>query len=325
MKQKIESAYIYTYRNEGHYEFNGNVLSLIAKFPIIETLVSAYLPEYRERYIVEGKLIDRKRKSDVTKQLSETDRLIDNCIAGIRKNIGAGMKHFDPTVSEAATSLYNRLKAYGKIERKAFEEESAAVELLVSEFQNHEYAPKAALVGITSWIVKLSEAETTFKSLFDLRNTEFADRPSGSIKEVRSEVDVNYYKVTNLINASAILDDTDTYTEFIKQLNSYIKYFNEHSYRHVKKDVKDVNVDAIPVQQATGEAITPIPTVYLEDQKLTFGSDFNLTYKNNIKPGTAILIIHGKNAYRGKREVTFNIEGEEKRLKDSSLSEKGKE
>ncbi|MDR1886969.1 MAG: DUF6261 family protein [Prevotellaceae bacterium] len=303
----IESAHLHYYRNEAHYEFAGEFRGLLNRFPSAGTLLSTLIPEFDGIYAREGELVDRMRKSDVTEQLAETDRLIDRYVTGIRENVAAGMRHFDPVVVEAATSLNNRLKAFGKIERKAFEEESAAVKLLIEEFQSPEYAHKVDIVGIAPWVTKLAETESVFNALFDLRNAELADRPDGQTKEVRQELDTVYHRMTDRIDAAATLDESGVYSEFIRQLNGYITYFNEHTHQHAKKDVKNANTDAIPVQQATGAAITPIPVVYLEGKELTFAADFNLTYKNNVKPGTATLIIHGKGAYRGRKEVTFNI------------------
>jgi hypothetical protein len=66
-------------------------------------------------------------------------------------------------------------------------------------------------------------------------------------------------------------------------------------------------VDAIPVQEFTGKAITPIPVVHVGDVELSFAKDFTLTYKNNIEKGVAEMGIVGKGNYAGKKTVTFNI------------------
>jgi hypothetical protein len=98
------------------------------------------------------------------------------------------------------------------------------------------------------------------------------------------------------------------YTEFINRLDMQITYFNDHNHHHAPISIRTANVDAIPIQQYTGEVITPIPTVYMDNKRLSFAKDFNLTYKNNIQCGVAEVNITGKGTYGGKKLVTFNIE-----------------
>jgi hypothetical protein len=68
---------------------------------------------------------------------------------------------------------------------------------------------------------------------------------------------------------------------------------------------KNRNTQCISVP---GEAITPIPVVFMGDKRLFFAKDFNLTYKNNIQCGVAEVNITGKGIYGGRKLVTFNIE-----------------
>jgi hypothetical protein len=44
-----------------------------------------------------------------------------------------------------------------------------------------------------------------------------------------------------------------------------------------------------------------------KEVKLTFGTDYTLTYKNNIEAGTAYCILRGKGGYKGSKTVSFII------------------
>jgi hypothetical protein len=142
-----------------------------------------------------------------------------------------------------------------------------------------------------------------------LRNAELAERPDGPLKEVRHELDLSYLGMTDRIDSAATLDSDSIYTEFIRQLNGYVTYFNEHSHRRPKKDLKNATVESIPEQFCTGREVTPLPVVHLDGELLAFAKDYFVTYKNNVKPGTATLIIHGKGACKGRKDVSFNILG----------------
>ncbi|MDR1984308.1 MAG: DUF6261 family protein [Prevotellaceae bacterium] len=303
----IEAAHLHFYRSEAHYEFGGYFRNLVNRFPAVGTVVVKYLPDYDALYAKEGELVDRMIKSNFTDKIAETDRLIDRYVTGIRETVLAATRHFDHNVAEAATAILNRLKAFGRVESKSYEEESAAVKLLVTELQNTEYAPMSDLVGITEWLRRLEEAENEFEQLFNLRNTELADRTEGTLREVRREIDKIYHAMVDRIDATATLDETNAYTEFIKQLNAYITYLNEHTHQHAKKDVKNAVVASIPDQPYAGEPVIVLPEVMYEGKKLVFTTDYEVSYKNNNAPGTATLTVHGKGAYKGQKAVSFNI------------------
>ena len=58
---------------------------------------------------------------------------------------------------------------------------------------------------------------------------------------------------------------------------------------------------------ATGSAITPTPTLTLNGTRLRLNTDYSITYKNNVNPGTATMVITGKNGYTGSITKTFTI------------------
>jgi hypothetical protein len=72
-------------------------------------------------------------------------------------------------------------------------------------------------------------------------------------------------------------------------------------------------VEPIDTQKYTEKAVVPIPKAYWRGNEkhatveLVFAKDFSLTYKNNIKIGTAEVTLHGKGAYKGQKTATFNI------------------
>jgi hypothetical protein len=307
----IEAAHLHYYRAEAHYEFGGRFRILVDRFPAVRTVVVKHLPDFDALRNTEGQLIDRMIKSNITEKLVETDRLIDSYIVGIRETVSAATRHFDENVAEAAKALLNRIDAFGRMENKSYEEATTAVKIFVSELQNDTYRRMSDLVGITEWLRRLEETENEFENLFDLRNIEYADRPEGTLKVVRREVDKSYHGMVDRIDATATLDETGAYTEFIKQLNEYITYLNEHTHQHAKKDIKNAEPAPIPQQSYTGFPITPVPQVLYVTSKgtvtLELGKDYNLSYKDNVNVGNAQCIIHGKGAYRGTKTVTFII------------------
>jgi hypothetical protein len=307
MKKIITVLFNYL-RGEAHYQYLNLFNLLLIEFPVVKNLVAMFYGEFTDLLAQEKQIIDAQKSSDYTQQIADADHRDDRLITGIREMVNVALHHFDPVVVIAAQSLQLRLKAFGGIQAKSYEEEAAAINILTGDLQSAEYASKVELLGLTPWVNELVEAVADFEELLKQRNIEQALKPKQRLRDVRKQIETVYRNMINHISSAATLDTADTYTEFINRLNTRITYFNDHNHHPAPRNIRIASVGAIPVQQFTGDAITPIPTVHVEDTKLVFAKDFNLSYRNNIQRGVAEISITGKGNYAGKKNVTFNIE-----------------
>ena len=69
----------------------------------------------------------------------------------------------------------------------------------------------------------------------------------------------------------------------------------------------DIKIAAIPNQVYTGKAIRPDVTVTWKGTALIKGTDYTVSYRNNIKVGTALVAIKGKGNFTGTAGTTFRI------------------
>ena len=70
--------------------------------------------------------------------------------------------------------------------------------------------------------------------------------------------------------------------------------------------LNDVSLDKTGYEYLKG-GVKPQPVVTVKGKKLVCNVDYSLSYKNNSKLGTAILIVKGKGNYEGSVEKTFTI------------------
>ncbi len=75
----------------------------------------------------------------------------------------------------------------------------------------------------------------------------------------------------------------------------------------VKKKVSALNISSISSQTYTGKAITPKVTVKNGTVTLKEGTDYTISYSNNVNAGTATVTINGKGNYSGSKSVSFTI------------------
>ena len=71
--------------------------------------------------------------------------------------------------------------------------------------------------------------------------------------------------------------------------------------------ITETNVTGLVAKTYTGKAITQTPVVKLDSSTLTQNTDYTVSFKNNVKAGTATVTITGKGNYTGTRTATFKI------------------
>lgn len=72
----------------------------------------------------------------------------------------------------------------------------------------------------------------------------------------------------------------------------------------------DVTIDRISRQVYEGSPVRPMPVVKIGSKALVPGTDFEVSYQNNDKAGTASLTVTGAGNYEGSKSATFAIVGE---------------
>ncbi|MDR0697592.1 MAG: DUF6261 family protein [Tannerella sp.] len=295
-------------RNEGHYQFLLLLKKLFETFPGVATIVSALLQKFYPLLTTEGMLVDSVRSSEYTKQIADTDKRLDHALAGLMMIVNASLHHPDPNCVKAAERLEKRLKAFrSSIEKKAYEEESAAVKILVADLQGS-YAQQVSTLGLGVWVSEIATTQATFEQLFLLRSAERAAKPDDKMKDVRRQIEAVYRQIKTHIEAYTFLNGEGTTGTFIRRLNEEITYFREHNEHHrTPKDISLTTVVTIADQPFRGRPVTPLPIVMYKDHELVFAFDYDLTYHNNDRPGNAAVTLHGKGAWKDKKTVSFTI------------------
>ena len=89
-------------------------------------------------------------------------------------------------------------------------------------------------------------------------------------------------------------------------------------------DLSGATVTGIADKTYTGKAQTQSPTVVVNGTTLTSGTDYTLSYKNNVNAGTATVTISGAGSYTGSIDKTFTINKAANTLKASGKTAKVK-
>lgn len=123
------------------------------------------------------------------------------------------------------------------------------------------------------------------------------DRETGLVIPPAS-YDVTYRNNNSIGTAYAVVTANE---------NSNYTGEREISFRIVEQEIGSATVYDVPDCLYTGKEVRPTPTVYYNGTKLAEGTDYTLTYGNNIYAGKAWIIIQGKGNYKETKQIFFNI------------------
>ena len=86
----------------------------------------------------------------------------------------------------------------------------------------------------------------------------------------------------------------------------------------VARDISDTTIGSIPNQTYTGNSISALSVITYNGATLTKGTDYTLTYSNNVNVGTGTVTITGKGNFKGTTSKTFSISA--RAMSDTSVA-----
>ena len=79
------------------------------------------------------------------------------------------------------------------------------------------------------------------------------------------------------------------------------------TFRIVAASLAGASISGVGNATYTGGAIAPNPTVKIGSRTLRAGTDYTVSYKNNVNVGTATVTVTGRGSYTGSKSATFRI------------------
>ena len=140
-----------------------------------------------------------------------------------------------------------------------------------------------------NWLVDYSSKDCALNNLTDVSNTSWVSENTGV-----ATVDGGG-NVTGVASGNTTIDF---------YIGSALKASQAIT---VTPGIASAEVSSIPDQTYTGSEIRPVPTVTLSGTALTNGTDYTLSYGNNVNAGTATVTITGIGSYPGTKTVDFTI------------------
>jgi hypothetical protein len=238
---KIDSISLTALRNDEHFQFNTEFRDLVNRFGAPSLNITAQFDAYLPLFAQEDEALQKIIKSAITADLQEADRRRDLLFRGMADANRAALRHFDPTVSEAARRLKIVFDTYGNLAAKPLNEETSAIYNILQEFTGR-YAADASLVGLHIWTQQLDIANHAFDQLMKERYDETATRTHLVMKQCRVKVDEAYRVIIERLNALVVLQgEMPPFGDFILTFNAIIAKYATALAHHHKKQLRIEN------------------------------------------------------------------------------------
>jgi hypothetical protein len=300
-----------------HYDYMTQVDLEITNSPsgLIESL-GTEPAKFRTFLSEEKQILQWTRKSVITEQIANADRRQDLALTAIKTQVRA-LEYINlPSTANAAKRVYTMLADYGNINAKPYDEQAGDIRSILEQITSggRYYADIVSLQqpapALAAMISELQTAFNLFEQLLAEREARSLQKPDKTFGEIRKDIEPVYHRITDIIDANALIGTSSAYDTFINHLNPKIERLNEEFHR-VRHDIGLSEPEQIQPQVYTGLPVTPTPKVlFVTPQgtvRLELGKDYNLSFDKNVEVGVANCNIHGKGAYKGSKTVTFVI------------------
>jgi len=212
-------------RNEEHNEFHSEFNDLVIDFTPVELGVETQFSDFTRHFGNEKETLHILQKSDITDELVDSDALRDFTFRGFSDSIKSSCNHFRKETKKAAKRVQIVLDEYGNVVEKSYDQETTAINNLVSKLKQ-DYAAEISILGVSEWIDELLANNEAFNTLIKTRYSQESAKTQLLMKRVRIEVDHAFRTITKRINALIIVNGEEAYEKFVIELNNRIENYS---------------------------------------------------------------------------------------------------
>ncbi|MDR2582570.1 MAG: DUF6261 family protein [Fibromonadaceae bacterium] len=236
---KINKIDFRNLRNDAHFQFHTEFRDLVVQHNPetlkIKPQFDGYLPLYNRVDDALKKIV----KSEFTAKIHEADKARDEIYLGMSETAAAALRHFNPSVRQAAERLKILFDTYGNVASKPLNEETSAIYNILQELKG-KYSADTASIGISQWVAELETRNKTFEALVKERFDETAHRTDIVLREARGKLDESYRIIIERLNALAVVEGEAAYEAFMRTLNAVVaKYAVKHHRHRLNPDSPD--------------------------------------------------------------------------------------
>jgi hypothetical protein len=211
-------------RNEEWFQLFTEFKDLVEASGASTLDIVALFATFLSFYVQADEALDLIRKSMDTDLMEEADMKRDHTYRGLADAVKSSLNHFNADKRQAAEMLSTVIEHFGNLALKSGTEETAGIYNL-TQMLSGEYAAQTALLGLTEWVIELSQNNNDYEALVKSRNDEVISRTKFRMKTVRKEAEAVYRQIVERLEAQMVLNDQAALDDFVNKLNGFLKRY----------------------------------------------------------------------------------------------------
>jgi hypothetical protein len=244
MKRKVKSILVKKLRNNLHFEFMNSILTLLQALGTTISLITGVLSKFAALVKEEDDSLDQLKRYETTQEIHDEDGRRDNAFYQLYNLVRSGAKHFDEVKRKAAERISNIMREFKGAPKLPLAEESAAIHHLLQKLEK--VSNDVNLLGLNDWVNEMKNANDKVRTLMANRESEAANKAQHKVKAARIAVDEAYSEIVACIEAAAIVENLDSSSPLIAEINARIDEYNnvlarEKGWRKQSSTINEVN------------------------------------------------------------------------------------
>jgi hypothetical protein len=225
-KPAIKMLYLHQLRNDAHFQYLTEFRDLVTATGAAALKIDTLWPAFMALFTALDEALKKISKSALTEKIHDADKARDSIFAGIVKfNKVILDHHFDPAFHEAASQIEIVLRTYGNVAAKPINEETSAIYNLVQELTSEKYRTFVTLIGLMTWVAKLSDINTQLEGHIKERDRENAPKHHIVMKKARADIDAAYKNIIDTLNSLIFLKLLTNCESFVETLNTVVQRY----------------------------------------------------------------------------------------------------
>lgn len=213
--------------NAAHKNMHTEIYDRIIAATVAVLHLEVLEPGYKECIDREAECVNRITKSATTDQLVDKDAERDKTIQFLFSMNKSYQGCPDPVFQAAARVVDAVLRAYTKMYDKAFSEETALIDGLLSDLSATEVAAAIKTLGLETYVARLKTQNDEYKALDASRTDEYAARVKTDTSKARKATDETLELIIQRVNAYAVIEPTDKIDGFIDTVNQIFRKYKD--------------------------------------------------------------------------------------------------
>lgn len=213
-------------RNDEHFQFQTEFKDLVTQTTPSVLNIQSLFDSYTALYAQEDEAYKKINKSVFTEEIQAADQKRDRTFRSFADINKAYLNHFKEASANAAKRIQIVFDTYGNLSQKPLNEETSGIYNLVAELKDN-HMDDINTLELEEWLIHLEQFNLDYDTLVKNRYDEAAAKTTLVLREVRTQIDEVYRRITERIEALYIVEEeNEIFENFIRRLNVVVEKYN---------------------------------------------------------------------------------------------------